>query len=399
MSLKVNLSSLSGEITPIPSKSTIHRSLICALLSKSITTIEYIIMSEDVLATLDVLKMCNCKIIDDNDKLIIDSRDLKLMGKINVRESGSTLRFIVPVLLYLFNQVDIDAANGLRQRPHDVIIEILKQSKIDYDEIKFPMQFNGRLKATKYHLPGNISSQFISGLLFVLPLLDEDSEIIFSTDVESMGYIDLTIEVLFNFGINITKTKTGYYIKAKQKYQKNLTYINEVDESNLAFWHVANYLGTKIDFSRVNQKTYQPDAKIVQILKENKNYVSVKNCPDLLPILCIYGLKRKGGLVIKDTKRTMIKESNRLFTMKTELEKLGAKIEIMYNYDMKINQIDRLNEGIVDSNNDHRIVMALSIASLLCEKSININNTSAVSKSYPNFFEVLSKLGGKINKA
>ncbi len=399
MNLKVKLSNLAGKIDPIASKSTIHRSLICALLSQSITTIEYVVDSEDVNATLNVLKMCNCKITKFENKIIIDSRNLKLNGQINVNESGSTLRFIVPVLLFLFNEVNIDASNGLRNRPHDVLIEILNQSGVKYEKIKFPMQFTGELKAKKYYIPANVSSQFISGMLFVLPLLEEKSEIIFTTNVESRGYLDLTIKVLSNFGIEIEETEYGYVVNGKQKYLENTTYVNEVDESNLAFWHVANHLGAKIEFSRINQQTFQPDAIIRQILSENRGEVSVANCPDLLPILCVYGLSREGGLLIKDTKRTMIKESNRLMVMKYELEKLGAKIEIMPNYDMKIHKIKKLNESIVDSNNDHRIVMALSIAALLCNAGITICNIGAVNKSYPNFFAELSKLGGKINKS
>ncbi len=395
---KISISKLKGEINPIPSKSTIHRSLIAALLCQGKSEINNIVMSTDVISTLNILKECGCQIHQKDNALLIDSSNLHEPKQINVEESGSTLRFILPVMLYLFNKCNINAKEGLINRPHHVFMDILNQSQIKYqhEQIEFPIQISGKLLANDYVLPGNVSSQFISGLFFVLPLLNEDSKVIFTTNLESKGYLDLTIDVLKEFGIEITENNEGYSIKGGQKYKQNITYFNEIDESNIAFWRVANALGSEIDFSCENENTSQPDVVLKEIIQKKKSVVSVKECPDLLPILSVYGCSLESGLLITDTFRTTIKESNRLDAMLEELSKLGADITKMKNGDLKINYSPKLLGNTVDSHNDHRIVMSLAIASILCDGEVIITDANAINKSYPNFFCELKKLGADV---
>ncbi len=394
-SCKIWNSKLEGELLPIPSKSTIHRSLIAALLCQSVTKISNLIDSTDVKTTIQILVECGCEINYEQNAIIIDSTNLKMPKMINVEESGSTLRFIVPVMLFLFEYLQIEAKEGLIKRPHDLFIDIFKQSDIEYQEqISFPLKVEGKLKPNTYRLAGNISSQFISGLLFVLPLLEEDSEIIFTTPLQSRGYLQLTIDVLSDFGIAIDFLEDNIKIKGNQSYKKNHQYTNEVDESNIAFWRVANELGANITFKYENATTSQPDNVLVDIIKSEQTVVSVKECPDLLPILAVYGCSKQSGLKIIDTERTKIKESNRLIATYEELKKIGANIKIDENENLIIKYSPKLKTAVVNSHNDHRIVMAMAISSLLVDQEIIIKDIEAINKSYPNFFTDFERLGG-----
>ncbi|MGL5020578.1 MAG: 3-phosphoshikimate 1-carboxyvinyltransferase, partial [Mycoplasmatales bacterium] len=308
MDINVNINHLSGTIDPISSKSTIHRSLICALLSRGIVRINKINFSKDVIATISILEKLNCKIKIVGNDIIIDSTNLKkYVGYLDCNESGSTLRFMIPVLLFLFNEAKVDGKYGLKKRPLDIYTNLFE---CDYNML--PIAFKGRLKAQEYIIDGNVSSQFVSGLLFVLPLLEEDSKISFKTPLESKQYVDLTIDVLKAFNINVFKKEDCIIIKGNQEYANNLVYENEVDESNLAFFKVANELGCKIKFSEFNQKTSQPDAIIDEIIATRPNIIDVSEFPDLLPILAVLCCFNEYETKLINASRTMIKESNRL---------------------------------------------------------------------------------------
>ncbi len=393
---KISASKLEGKINPIPSKSTIHRSLIAALLSRSVTKLDNIVDSIDVQTTKKILIACGCIIIERENQLIVDARNLTKPQSINVEESGSSFRFIVPVLLYLFGECNITAKPGLSRRPHDLFLEIFKVSNIEYPNqtITFPLTVNGGIKPGHYKIAGNVSSQFISGLFFILPLLNDDSKIEFTTNLESKGYLDLTIDVLREFGIVIEECSFGYIIKGQQSYKQNIHYQNEVDESNIAFWRVANAINAEIKFITENENTSQPDAILSKILGENLDTVSVAECPDLLPILAVYGCSRVNGLTITGTERTKIKESNRLVAMATELKKIGANIKIDEKDNLIIKYSPQLKSGTVNSHNDHRIVMAMAISSLLISGELIIKDIEAINKSYPTFFTDFASLGG-----
>lgn len=392
-----------GTIDPIPSKSTIHRSLICALLVGGKSKITNIIFSEDVIATMDILKSCGVIIKESGNSLEIDSTHLtKPKQKINVNESGSTLRFIVPVLLYLFEELEIDGKEGLRKRPHNVFKEIFDFSDISYNGTSLPIVAKGSIKAGKYCMPGHVSSQFISGLLFVLPLLDADSQITFTTELESVGYVDLTIDVLREFGIEIEKVTNSYNIKGKQKYHNNVTYINEIDESNINFWRIPKACGVEINFTKENCYSSQPDRQVVEILESSNHTISVKNIPDSLPILVAYACISGKDLVFTDTYRTKIKECNRLMASKEVAEKFGYYAKFDQNENLFIygrkKRKKLINSLSISSYNDHRMVMMIAILGGMTGTEVIIENFQAVNKSYPNFFEHFEKLGGEIQK-
>lgn len=390
---------LAGEIKPIPSKSTIHRSLICALLVRGKTKITNIIDSIDVLTTLQILKDCGVKVQEINDGYIIDSTNINCPKQIKVNESGSTLRFIVPVMLYLFGETNIDAQNGLKKRPQDLFKDIFEQSDIKNYNLNFPLQAKGEIKARDYKLIGNISSQFISGLLFVLPLLDKDSTISFTTAIESRGYIDLTIDVLAQFGIKITWKNDELIIKGRQKYQNGIHYQNEIDASNLPYFQVLAKKYPKVKIVMQKQQTKQPDSQFIDLISNGENkQISVAQCPDLLPILACYYAFEKKEIEIVDTKRTKIKESNRLETITSELNKIGCNLKILPNGNLLIKPCDTYKYAICSGQNDHRIVMSLAIASCISKQEIRINNPGAVNKSDPYFFDKLKYLGVNIKE-
>ncbi len=384
-----------GKITPIFSKSTIHRSLICALLVRGKTEIKNIIYSEDVETTLNILQKCGVQVEKTITGLLIDSTIINDPGKIMVNESGSTFRFIVPVLLYLFTKTEIEAKEALIKRPHDVFIDIFKQSGISNDKIEFPFLVNGKIKSGDYQLRGNVSSQFISGLLFVLPLLEKDSTISFTTSIESRGYIDLTIEVLEKFGIKIKWQQDKLIICGKQKYQQNITYCNEVDASNYAYWSAIITCYPQITLTNTLSETKQPDAIFSKLITSLSKEISVAQCPDLLPILTTYFAIKQEEKIITGTKRTKIKESNRLMTITEQLQKLGYNVTIAQNDNLIIKKGRKVvKKPIVTSGeNDHRIVMSMAITAVLLQESIIIEGYQAVNKSDPYFWQKLENIG------
>lgn len=392
-----------GTIDPIPSKSTIHRSLICALLVRGKSKITNIIFSDDVIATIDILKSCGVTITESRGFLEIDSTHLtKPTEIINVNESGSTLRFIVPVLLYLFGELEIDGKEGLRRRPHDVFKEIFDFCDISYNSTTLPITAKGNIKAGNYSLPGHVSSQFISGLLFVLPLLDNDSQITFTTELESVGYVDLTIDVLRKFGVKIKKVLSGYKIEGSQKYKTNVMYVNEIDESNINFWRIPKACGMEMNFTKENSYSSQPDRQVVEILNSSNKIISVKNIPDSLPILVAYACISGKDFIFTDTYRTKIKECNRLMASKEVAEKFGYFTKLDQNENLFIYGRKKRKKPVkttsISSYNDHRIVMMIAILAGMTDTEVIIENFQAVNKSYPNFFEHFEKLGGQIQK-
>ncbi len=398
-SCKITVSSQpTGKISPVFSKSTIHRSLICALLVRGKTEIKNIIYSEDVETTLNILRKSGTKITTTPDGLIIDSTEINDPEVINVNESGSTLRFIVPVLLHLFGKTKIMAKEALIKRPHDVFLDIFKQSGISTDKIEFPLVVNGKINSNDYHLRGDVSSQFISGLLFVLPLLENDSTISFTTTIESRGYIDLTIEVLNKFGIKVEWQEDKLIIKGKQQYQSKITYYNEIDASNIAYWTVLVKQYPQIILTDCLMPTKQPDAVFSSIINETNSEISVAQCPDLLPILATYFAINQQEKIITGTKRTKIKESNRLLTITEQLQKFGFNVTIAPNDNLIIKKGRKLVEKpiITNSANDHRIVMSMAIAAVLLQEQVVIEEYQAVNKSDPYFLQKLENIGIEI---
>lgn len=409
-------SSLNGNIKSPPSKSLSHRALICAGLSKGKSVISNIIFSDDVLATINSLELLGAKFEKRKDKVIVHGiKRIKAPSEaVNCNESGSTLRFLIPVFSLSDKEVTFTGAKSLISRPQSIYEEIYKEDNNIFKVTNKKIVVNGSVKAREYKLKGNVSSQFFSGFMFALPLLEEDSTIYIDGKLESKSYIDLTIEVLEEFGIEIHEIENGYFIEGNQVY-KPTNYTVEGDFSQAAFYLVGGTINGLVKVEDLNHSSLQGDKAIIEFIKQMKGKViylengyitesskttgatiDIADCPDLGPIITLLATLSKGKTDIINISRLRIKESDRVQTTVSTLKALGANIKSSKN---KIEVIGKplLDGGVtVDSYNDHRIAMMLSMAALKCKKEIILTNANAVTKSYPGFFEDYKSLGGKL---
>lgn len=390
--------SAKGIVNAPPSKSMAHRMLIGAGLAEGISRIENIDLSEDIKATLGVLEAMGVEYsICDHTVTMrgIGGNKVCAKQKMDCKESGSTLRFFIPILLTGGQKCEFIGAKRLFERPLDVYEDICKKQGIFFRRNECEITLEGSLQATHYRIACNISSQFITGLLFALPLLAQDSVLELLPPVESKAYIDLTLEVLAMCGVEVKQEKDNFYIKGKQIY-KPIQGAVEGDYSNAAFLEAFNRIGGSVQVEGLKKDSLQGD-KIYQIyfdrLQKKEPVIDISECPDLGPILM--GMAAAGhGAVFTGTRRLKIKESDRGAAMAQELQKFGIACEVMEN---KIKVFDgklQKPKEILDGHNDHRIVMTMAVLSSITGGTIE--GCEAVKKSFPNFFDVMSNLGIRV---
>lgn len=428
-SLVITPNSLKGEVVIPSSKSIGHREIICSGLASGKSIIDNISISKDIEATIEGLKSFGAKINEVPSKFqrryafSIEGTDGKINLKnkiIDCKESGSTLRFLIPLGILSNEKIIFTGSGKLIERPLDPYFEIFNEKRIEYktfsDKINLPLEINGKLKSGVYSLVGNISSQFISGLLFALPLCDGDSVIEITTKLESESYINLTLDALKKYGIEIiNENHKRYIIKGNQKY-KNIETSVEGDYSQGAFWLVAGALSENIKSIGLGFDSIQGDQKIVDILKnmnvnlkisENEiismesktrgTIIDGSDCPDIIPILTVLASLSEGVTKIINSERLRYKECDRLTAIATELNKIGADIQELSD-GLIINGKKSLKGGEVSCWNDHRIAMSLAIASIKCSEKLILRGTECVEKSYPEFWKDFVNLGGKIEE-
>ena len=417
MNVIVKPKKLSGNVIIPPSKSLSHRAIIAAGLASGKSIISNVLYSKDIKATIGAMRACGATIIEHPTSLeIYGSKVVRKENIIDAYESGSTIRFMIPIALVCPEKITFIGHNHLVKRPLDTFFEIFDKEQIPYKygNDYLPLEVNGGLKPGKFEIRGDISSQFITGLLYALPMLDKDSQIHITTNLESKGYIDLTLDILHKFGIEIENNNyTDFYIKGNQEF-KPCDYTIEGDFSQSAFFLVADALGADVTLCAMNKDSHQGDKKILNDIRDfggkiefssdqiklkpfeaNACVIDFSQSPDLGPALTVLASLTKGVTEFINASRLRIKECDRITCMKEELNKLGAKIE--ENKDgMVITGVDYLTGGEVDSHNDHRVAMALAMASLKSKGNIKINNAECVSKSFPNFWEVFESIGGDI---
>ena len=419
--VKIFPKKLKGSINIPPSKSLAHRAIIAAGLAGGESIIDNIVYSKDILATIYGMKNFGVSINEiekNNNKLL----NIKGVNKIQIQnnvidciESGSTLRFLIPIaLLQNKREVTFIGSGKLPQRPLDEYYNIFNKKNIFYQNEKgnLPLRVKGKLKPGEFYLKGDISSQFITGLMFVLPLLCGDSKIIITSKLESKAYVDLTMDILNKFGVKIENNNyKEFYIKGNQSYVPR-NYNVEGDFSQGAFWLVAGAIGEEMSCKNLNINSLQGDKEIINIIKYMGGIININNdcikvissklkgitidaseIPDLVPILAVAGTVSSGVTKIINAKRVRIKECDRLHAIACELNKIGGEVEELED-SLIIKGNKKLKGGIVDSWNDHRIAMAMAVASTVCEESLIINNSKAVEKSYPNFWEEFRNVGG-----
>ena len=423
--LKIIPSKLKGSVKIPPSKSMAHRAIICAALSDGICRIDNIDYSDDIIATINAMNSLGATIEKHDDYIEVvgiykNINKIKRNRIIDCNESGSTLRFLVPISLLFKGSNKFIGKGNLGKRPLTTYYNIFNDQgiKYSYEENNLNLVVDGELKPGVFEVEGNISSQFITGLLFALPLLNGDSKITITKEMESKGYIDLTLKAISDFGIEIINNNySEFIIKGNQKYNAR-NYRVEGDYSQAAFFLCADGLGNNVVCRDLDLNSLQGDKEIIDILERmnvvfNTNEIGLSGevngelistvidgsqCPDIIPVLSAVSALSKGTTEIINAGRLRIKECDRLSAVTSELKKLGAQI-IEKEDGLVITGVEKLQGGVeVWSHKDHRIAMTLAIASTMCKKPIIIKDYECVAKSYPSFFEDFKALGGNIHE-
>lgn len=433
MKVKIKPSQAKGSITAPPSKSMAHRLLICAGLAEGQSQINNIVLSEDISATLDCLQTLGAKWKINDKTIFIDGINLINsipLGNLNCRESGSTLRFFLALALANGKKINLTGSEYLLKRPLDVYRNIAQERNLLFEHQATGITVQGPLIHGQYTISGNISSQFATGLLFAFPLLNGDSILKILPPVESFSYILMTIQALQEFEIdispcikpaenilsikeiqakkntptaksiqeyieNVQRKGIGLTIRGNQKFKSGNKTV-EGDYSNAAFLEAFNLFGGKVEVKGLKADSLQGDAlypKLFTLLTKDKPQISLKNCPDLGPILFAIAAAFNGA-TFYDTKRLAIKESDRANAMAKELTKFGNKVIVKENSVQIMPSTLKTPGEILDGHNDHRIVMSLAVLSSVTGGIIE--GAEAVNKSFPDFFTAIEQLGIKL---
>ena len=388
---------LHGKVSAPPSKSMAHRYLIGAALSGKVCTLDGIDFSEDILASIDCLEALGAKITTNGHTVTVDPESFMQVDCpiLKCRESGSTLRFFVPLALCLGKKVTLCGSDRLFERPLDVYEELCRDMGFTFNKDKGSLSVCGKLSDGNYKLRGNVSSQFITGLIFALVYLGKTSSIEIIPPFESRSYIDLTLSALNSFGADVHFTDK-YKIEITPSEMKAFSGKVEGDYSNAAFLDAFNYIGSEVTVENLKADSLQGD-------KVYKNYfdlisctcptLDISDCPDLGPVLFSLAAL-KNGATFTGTDRLKAKESDRGAAMHSELTKLGGGLIFGDNSITVQKQELKYTNTILDGHNDHRIVMALSV--ILSTVGGSINDAEAIKKSYPDFFDVIKGLGAEV---
>lgn len=420
--MKVTLipSVLNGTVSAPPSKSCMHRALICAAVSEKETKIICDTFSMDIKATISCLRALGARFEYGDGYVTVYPIDKNKKDEtqcvLDCKESGSTLRFMVPFAASLGKSCKFIGAERLGQRPLNPLLSALKNNgiKIKHPADTFlPLEISGELSGDVFKIPGDISSQFITGLLFALGNMG-GGRVKMTSALKSAPYIDITADIQKQFGLFIEKTDDGYTVE-KGSYTSPGEIKIEGDYSNAAFWLVLGAVGRgeKISCTNLRPDTLQGDSVIIDILRRMGAKITVEadcvtvyksalraieadcaDIPDIVPIISVAATAAEGTTVLRNIERLREKESDRVKTTMDMLLSLGADIKADEN--SIIITKSSLHGGKVTSANDHRIAMCSAVASTLCTENVELDIAQAVSKSYPDFYEQFKMLGGKV---
>ena len=418
MNIRLKPCRFCGEVTAISSKSDAHRLLIASALSDRPTFIRCNARSADITATVNCLNSLGADIkFVDGGISVKPIKEKRKSAVLDCNESGSTIRFLLPVAASLGTNTEFTGGGRLTERPLSPLREQMEAHGVVFSPINvFPVKINGEMTSGEFTIKGNISSQFITGLLFALPLLNGNSIINVIPPVESRPYIDMTLNTLKKFGITVMEKSNSFFIPGGQKYASPGTVESEGDWSNSSFFLTAGAVSGRVTVTGLDVSSVQGDKQILTILKEMGAEITVeqgsitvkkgdlhginidaRNIPDLVPIISVAAAAANDGeTVITGAERLKIKESDRLTAVYESFKALGVDIS-KTDDGLVINKTGIVGGGAVNGYNDHRMVMALSVLSAVSSGDIVLRGAEAVNKSYPNFFEDFSSLGGSYN--
>ncbi len=396
MKAVIEKSSLAGQAAAPPSKSMAHRLLIFASLANGISTVSNIAYSQDILATLDTLEAFGAVFKRQERQVIVDGSNLFKNPKTvcDCRQSGSTLRFLIPLAWVSGQKMSFYGSERLLGRPLTVYEDLAGEQGFLFENDGQKITTEGQLKPGRYQVAGNISSQFITGLLIALSLLEEDSEIEVVGKFESRSYVDLTVAAMRQFGGQVEFNDNHLVVHPSEYMAQNVSV--EGDDSNAAFLDCFNFLDQKVEVSGLNPDSIQGDRffhRYFQQLDEGCPTIDLQDCPDLGPILMAMAAL-KNGARFTNTARLAVKECDRPNAMKQELAKCGGEVEVKENEIIVYPRVLHTPKQVVDSHDDHRIVMAMS--TVLLQISGEIENCEAINKSFPDYFDTIKQLGAKI---
>jgi 3-phosphoshikimate 1-carboxyvinyltransferase len=415
--MMITPSRLSGTLDAISSKSFAHRLLICAALADRPVRIGLNGLSDDINATIRCLEAMGCKIETQAAGLLVEP-----LGKtkpssvvLDCGESGSTARFLLPLAARLFGSFTLTGSGRLPGRPFAPLCKALEGAGCSFKSDTLPLTGTGTIRAGDFPIEGDVSSQFISGLLFALPLLDGDSRVTLTTPLQSAAYVDMTIEVLALFGIEIERHEWGFSVKGNQRFRSPGEAQAEGDWSNAAFFLCMGALGGEVSLRGLSLNSTQGDREVMDILRRfgaNINTgaggcavtagtlraisIDASQIPDLVPVLAVVASAAAGETKIFNAQRLRIKESDRIQSTFDLLSGLGADVRITGD-GLEIRGKERLAGGTVNGSGDHRIVMAAATAACVCESPVVIRGCEAVTKSYPSFFGDYRAMGGAVD--
>ena len=396
MNVTIQPRPLRGTIAAIPSKSQAHRLLICAALAQETTRLRCSALSRDILATADCLRAMGAQVDRQPGGFAVTPGQRPERAEADCGESGSTLRFLLPVAGALGMDTTFFLHGRLPQRPLSPLWEEMERmgcrlSRPTSDTVRC----EGALQPGIYTLAGDVSSQFISGLLFALPGLPGDSEIRLTGRIQSKPYLDMTVSALRAFGISLEECETGYRLPGKQRFRSPGELTVEGDWSNGAFWLTAQALGSKLTVTGLDPNSPQGDRAaeplLPQILDRGGD-IDVSQIPDLVPTLAVAAAQGGGITRFTNASRLRIKESDRIASVSSLLRALGGRTE--EGPDSLTVYPTGLVGGTVSAENDHRIAMAAAVASTICREPVTILGAQAVEKSYPAFWQDFRSLGG-----
>ena len=408
MNIRITPGPLEGTITPPPSKSIAHRALIAAALSGGFSVLKNLAPSRDIQATTACLRAMGAYFeelegggvrVHGLGSSIPQHREPWLV-QFDCGESGSTLRFLIPVVLVVQGGGIFTGRGWLMERPQKPYFDIFDEKRIFYEQKDGALTIQGELKPGEYRLPGNVSSQFVTGLLYALPLMERESQIVLTSPLESRGYVDMTLAVLKDFGVTAENQEYQRFLVPGGQVYKSCDLAVEADWSQAAFWYAAIALGSKVELENMNAFSVQGDMRIVPCYLKMQGAgeleLDVSDCPDLVPPLAVMAAFHDGTTRLVNAARLRLKESDRLDTVTKMLTALGGRVEEGSDC-LVIPGTRFLNGGTVDGANDHRIVMAAAIAATRCTGPVTILGAEAVNKSYPDFWEEYKRLGGEFD--
>ena len=416
MRVTIERSRVFGTLEAPPSKSMAHRLLICAGLAEGRSVIDRVDPSQDVLATARALEALGARVRLEEGRAVVDGCGGRLTapdGPVDCGESGSTLRFFIPLLAGCGRPVRLLGPGRLMQRPQDVYARLFERQGLPFSQTQQELTLCGPLRPGEYRVEGGVSSQFISGLLLALPLLDGDSVLQVTPPFESQSYVALTLRAMADFGVLVRREGNIFFIPGNQRYRPRNGAV-EGDASQAAFPAVLGAVKGGITVTGLREDSCQGDRVIFDILRRcgagmtavpggwrfekqplRAVDIDLADCPDLGPILMVLGLFCEGETVIRNAGRLRVKESDRIAAMQQEVEKLGGRIEAEGGT-VRVRGASLHGAPDLAGHNDHRVVMALTVAALAADVPVCIQEAEAVRKSWPDFFARMQQLGAEV---